>query len=714
MATLTQEQINNLKTRGLSDERIRELAAARGLTMPSAGVTKKEGGDLFGQVGKVFGRTIGRVMNPFGPGVSIGENVGEKAGKLVGGALGTVSRVTGVEKLGQGLGYSLFQLTPEYKELNRLLENGSLSPQEFTRLSTGDITNKEVIGSGIRTVASTAAAGVPARGGTFTLRGGPVVNAAPTAANVAGNIGRGVRVGAATGAGLGTVAGVAEGISENRGVLGTLQNAAGGAFAGGLGGAVLGAGVGAVSGGGIGQGIARGARAGAVQGGTFGAVSGAATAVEQDQDLPDAAAEVAAQGIRGASLGAGVGGVVGGLAGGVQTAVRNVAERKRQAFEILSNQMNVLPDESVARPVSRAAAPYKVDPVLQTVVKDSTFKDAVKNTALLPDDLALVKSSQRGDFDAYEDMIRIAQSDDIASVEPINSRVGKTFLNRVKDIVKVQERAGKEIDQIARERLTNSTIDDLTAQVDELSEALGRRGVSVDEAGALDFADSDFEDLPGVQRLLNTVWKRAQKLDNNGLKAHQLKRFIDEQLNYGKSAEGVGGASERIVKAFRAGIDGALDQSDEAYNIANTKYAKAISARERVQKLLGSDFSIDSELAEARAGEVMQRVLGSAPSRALQTLADVEKTAVELGNKYNDSVIAQIRFADMLEDVVGAPNRSLAGQVQRATNRVAQIPEFIRQTVPFMDSANDTLQRAFTRTPEERLASLFDYIQKLK
>ncbi len=626
-----------MQQQGLSLERIKALAQERGDTLPSESVSTAEIKKVTGGIGEKAGRALGSIVSPFLG--NVGAKAGEKVGEATGEAVSALSRFTGVEKLGQGLGYSLFQLTPEYKELKRMVESGQVSPQDFVEATTGNISSGEVIGSGIRTAATIASAG------TF-----PQAGVAPTARTVLG---------------------------------------------------------------GIGQGVIGGARTGALSGGIFGGAAGLAEGIEEGRDLGGIAAETVGQGVRGGVIGGAVGGALGGVLGGVQTALRNEQIRKAEALRILSQEPEMQTGSIKAPFASKTASEYKIDPVLKTAVKDNTFKTTLKNTGVLPDDLALVKASKSGDYQAYKDMIRIASDDNIFQVEPVNSRVGKTFLTRLTDIRSSQQAAGKEIDRIARESLSGKKVPQLSSAVSSFSDDLATRGVTVADDGSLNFTGSDFEDLTGVQRILNTAWRRANELGDDALKGHQLKRFLDTQLDYGKTAEGVSGTAENLLKGLRSSVDEAIDTADSAYNLANTQYSKAIKARDVVQRLLGRDFNIEADLAEARAGEVMQRVLGSSPSRALQALSDIERTAAELGYKYDDNVIAQIRFADMLEDITGAPSRSLGGQTERAIRRIITIPKQLQQVVPYADNLDEFLKDSLSKTPQERLNALAEYIDSL-
>jgi hypothetical protein len=656
MQKITSEQIKRMESQGLSREKIQELAQERGLSMPSASV---------------------------------------------GGLIGKAARFTGVEKLGQGLGFALFRFTPEYKNLEKMLNSGQITPEQWNELTTGNISSGEVLGSAARTAGNIAGAGIIGRAAT----------PGTTAVGALGSgIKRGARVGATIGAATGGVAGFAEGVSGDGSISGIGSKTVSGAVGGGIIGGVLGGAGGALAGGGLGQGARVGAIEGLKGGAVVGSAQGMGEALEEDQDLTGVAAETIGGGIKGGVMGGLAGGALGGAVGGVSGMLAARAARRQEILTALKNQSETVSD--VGQAVSRKASPYNIESVLNTVKKDKGFSNAVRDTALVPDDVAIVKASQSGDRQAFRDMLRIAKSDDINQVEKPIERAGTTFINRLKDLDVAKNQAGREIGEIAQTKL-NREIPQIAQSVNGFADDLASQGVIV-RGDKLDFTGSAFEDLPGVQRLFNTVWRRSTQLQNNGLQAHNLKRFIDEQVVYGKQVEGLSASAERVVKNLRRSIDQSLDLADPAYQAANQKYSTAITAQGKAQRLLGKDFSVADDFSDMRAGEVMNRVLGNASARPLQTLADVEAATKSLGYTYSDNVIAQIKFADMLEDITGSPTRSLAGQVERAGRRIGTMEDFVKKSVPFADDTGEFLRKAFSQTPEARLDALEAYINSLQ
>ena len=653
---LTRQQIKSMEAQGLSKQRIEELAKERGLKMPSASI---------------------------------------------GGLLGKAARFTGVEKLGQGLGYALFQLTPEYKGLVKDLESGRMSPDDFERATTGGITTGEVLGSAVQTAGTIASFGQLGK-----------LAQARTAGAALGNVRKGAVIGAGVGGVIGGGKGAIEAAQKGEGITGIGSRT----FSGALGGGLVGAGVGAVGGAMSGGAFLQGAKVGAIEGAKSGAVFGGTRAMgeglAEDEDISGLTAKTL-----GGTLGGGLkGAIFGSLVGGTISAGTKAVELKKLRKLELTNALketseSILPEKATI--VSRKTSPYNIEQTKKGLIaaKDKLFKSAVRDTSLSPDDIAIVKASQKGDYNAYKEMINIAKSDDVMAVDKPISTAGKTLIKRLQDIGSAKSKAAREIGEIAQTRL-DKDIPQLQQSINQLNDDLASYGISV-KGDKVDFKGSDFEDLPGVQRFIETIYRRAGEINNNGLKAHQLKRFIDEQIAYGKQTEGLTGTAERVIKAFRRNIDGVLDSADKGYNVANTRYGIAINAQTGTQRIMGKDFNIADELATMRAGEVMNRILGNASARPLQVLNDIEKATRDLGYKYSDNVVAQVKFADMLESIVGAPTRSLGGQSERAINRAMGLKDFVKDANPLTNNLGEFLKTSLSRTPEERLGALLDYINKL-
>jgi len=653
---LTFKEVETMKSRGLDISQIEAMAAERNMSMPSD-ITPTTSKDSW------FKRAVSKV-----------------------------GQITGTEALGKGLAYSLFRATPEYKELEKLMQSGQISPDEFVTLTTGDLTNKDVAASAVRTAGTILSAG---------QYGKTIVPKMSKGLAATGNVKRGIKIGAGIGATVGGGKGIVAGIDEGQGLLNTLGSGLEGAITGGAVGAGLGAVGGTVSGGAFLEGAKAGAKAGAIGGSIYGGSAGLAESIEEGQDLSDASA-----GVLGGAIGSGVrGGIFGGLIGGVTSSIgqsiQNKISRKNTLKQALQQESQRL------QTTTPKTAPYTLNK--GNLGKDRAFTKAVRDTGIAPNELAIIKGSQADDLVAYKKMIDVANIDDPLNVQRPVQVAGETVNQRIKDVIQVKNQAGKEIGKIAQQKL-NKAIPGLTDAVDEFADNLSSQGVTVSTGGRLDFQGSVFDDMPEIQRSLKTIFKRAQAMGTNGKTAHDLKRYIYERVNYDISTSGLTNTAQSLMKSFARGIDTVLDTADASYKVANNRFSTAISAQLDVQKILGKGFNVADEYATMKSGQVMSRILGNASANPLQVLSDLEKATSDLGFQYKNNIIAQIKFADMLDDIVGPPSRSLSGQVERAANRVFSLRDLSSDV---LEKGGAVLKKALEKTPAERLDALSNYINVL-
>lgn len=640
MAQITKDQYKELQSKGLSDDKITSLASARGLAVPSKGV---------------------------------------------GGVLGAVADFTGVEKLGQGLGYSLFQLTPEYKELSRLLDNGSLSPEKFEELTTGNITNNEVIGSGIKTAANIVGAGEL-----------PLLSKASAAEKVAQDSG------------------------------GFLSK------------------------------ILPRAKEGAIKGGKLGAIFGGASAAGDSTQNGDSLGDIAINTGTGIAAGAAGGALLGGLTepafGSIGDLVKSRKIAKQGLVDALQKQsaskvdsaistLGTSPDAEslvdslgVAAPIDTSTVNHTIDSTGK-LVRDKNALNLIKGAALAPEDVAVLKGSSAQDRRAMIHMLDIA---DETSKNPIQSkvlrpiqRVGQTFTKYVNYLRNEETKVGKQIDQYAREKFKGVQIPAQEA-VDNFNNTLSLHGVnfrsptipgsdveilkdgSKDE---LDFRGSDFEDQPGVNRLLQTIYRRANQVGDDAYKAHQLKRLIDSSLEYGKrsNAEGLTAGAESIVKGLRHDLDTQLDNFDSNYKASNTRFSIATNARRIAESGIGKKFAETPE-EELKSGQLLNQLLGNAPANAAHTINTVQQAVEKLtGKKSPDNLLLQTHFANLLSEIYGSEPRSFDGLIERAVTHAANSGDVTKGiTGLFKDKAGEILKKAFTKSPDERAALIRTFIESMR
>lgn len=251
---------------------------------------------------------------------------------------------------------------------------------------------------------------------------------------------------------------------------------------------------------------------------------------------------------------------------------------------------------------------------------------------------------------------------------------GDSLMERIKTVRMVNRDAGTMLDGIA-ENLKGSRVD-FSPQVGRFLDDLGDMGVELDDTLKPIFANSDLEGLPGVQKTIKNVINRmTQTKVPDAYDIHRMKRFLDEQVTYGKSARGLGGRAEHILKRFRADLDELLDSNFPEYNEVNATYSETISALDSIQDVAGRKMDLAGGNADKAVGTLMRRIMSNAQSRVrlLDSIEDIESTAVKYGGRFGDDLLTQTLFVDELDAVFKPVARtSFQGQIDQAIQQTAR------------------------------------------
>lgn len=254
---------------------------------------------------------------------------------------------------------------------------------------------------------------------------------------------------------------------------------------------------------------------------------------------------------------------------------------------------------------------------------------------------------------------------------------GDSFLERVNYVKQVNRDAASQLDDVAKS-LKGKTAD-FEKPVNQFLENLDAMGVRLaSKEGKIipRFKGSDVEGVAGAERLIKQLVDRmgsGKRPDAYGM--HRLKRYIDEQVTYGKSVEGLGGQTERIVKQLRADIDGTLDKTFTAYNKVNSTYSETRGALDSIQDVAGKKMDLFGPNANKAVGNLLRRLMNNTQSRAnlIDSMKEVQTTAKKYGGTFDDDIMTQVLFADELDSVFGPVSRtSLQGEVGKAVKRGAE------------------------------------------
>lgn len=244
--------------------------------------------------------------------------------------------------------------------------------------------------------------------------------------------------------------------------------------------------------------------------------------------------------------------------------------------------------------------------------------------------------------------------------------VGESIQNRVTKVYEVNRQAGKRLNREAS-ALQGQKADFVEAKTAFLDD-LEKMGVTVGDDLSLSFKGSDIEDIAGSERIIKALLRRLDSIGDDALQGHRLKRFIDENVTFGKLTEGLSGKAEVVAKGLRRNIDQALDSRFPGYKDANDVYSETIRALDEIQSAAGSKIDLMGANAEKAAGTLARGLLSN--NRGRQELMNALDVLEEVSGKYGlqggDDIHAMVMLADELDKVFKpVAKSSLAGDVAK-------------------------------------------------
>jgi len=250
---------------------------------------------------------------------------------------------------------------------------------------------------------------------------------------------------------------------------------------------------------------------------------------------------------------------------------------------------------------------------------------------------------------------------------------GDSALNRYKVVRDMNQRAGRGIDEFAKANLKNDYVD-FNGPINDFKNDLENMQIKIKDNGDLDFSKSDIQGMKGVENLITRVVGRMR--NNRRISAyevHTFKRFLDTQVTFGKTLDGLAGDAERIIKSLRRRMDEILDNQYPEYDTLNLTYAESINALDDFKKAIGRTIDLDGRRANSAVGTAVRAVGSNRVSRSnlLNSLEDLDNLAAKYGNRFDDDLLTQAQFTMELDKIFGSKEgTSLAGIVEGAAANV--------------------------------------------
>jgi hypothetical protein len=325
----------------------------------------------------------------------------------------------------------------------------------------------------------------------------------------------------------------------------------------------------------------------------------------------------------------------------------------------------------------------------QKVVLDKAADETIKQ-GFDEGVIAAVKGASDADRIKLSEMVDIMKKTKENKLFALDNRpsdvAGNTLMSRFDVVTEANKTAGKQLDKVAAS-LKGQFVDHSPA-INSFIDDLQSIGVTLskNDKGSLkpSFNGSDIEGLAGPELAINRIVNRLGSIETpDALSIHRAKRFIDEQVSFGKSAEGLTGKTEGILKNLRRNLDGILDEKFPDYNEVNTVYSETIGAIDSFQDAAGRKMDLTGPNAKKATGTLLRRLMGNTQSRVnlLDSIKEIDTIAKRHGAfgkqlldapeklraSMKEDLMTQVLFVDELDRVFGPVARtSFQGQIDQA------------------------------------------------
>lgn len=246
---------------------------------------------------------------------------------------------------------------------------------------------------------------------------------------------------------------------------------------------------------------------------------------------------------------------------------------------------------------------------------------------------------------------------------------GDALVKKIDFVKGNNKQAGKQLGRIAK-GLKGEDVD-ISNPVSKFLSDLDDLGVTFDNKGKPVFTGSQIEGVTPAESLINKIALRLKRKPNpDALEAHQFKKFIDENIAFGKTAkEGLSGKTEGIVKALRGGVNDSISEISKKYKQANKQFSDTITSLNELQDIAGRKLDFSGPNADKAAGVLLRSQTNNTKGRAnlLTAIKNLEDTAQKYGGSFDDDILNLSIFSDELDSVFGSGARtSLRGEVKKA------------------------------------------------
>lgn len=331
--------------------------------------------------------------------------------------------------------------------------------------------------------------------------------------------------------------------------------------------------------------------------------------------------------------------------------------------------------------------------------------------------IPVLRQSSKADISKYKKMVDIMEEGHgnlrKGALNRPSDVVGDTLQSRITVIKDMNKQAGKAVDVAATSLKGQKVNFDPVVKsfVETLNKELGVKLQLTDNGVTFNFNGSAIEGVNPAINLINDLAKRMKGSRNtDAFAVHELKRFIDEKVAYGKNADGLTGRTEGIIKKLRHNLDEILDNQFPDYDMANTAYSETIRALNNIQDIAGKRIDIYGPNSDKALGTLTRRLTGNAQSRQalLNSANEIENILRKNNIPIDDDLIGQLVFSNELDRVFGDLSQtSFRAEVSKGIGQ-AEIPTNARDLG--LNIAQKGWRRVRNINDEQAYKAIRDYL----
>jgi hypothetical protein len=381
--------------------------------------------------------------------------------------------------------------------------------------------------------------------------------------------------------------------------------------------------------------------------------------------------------------------------GDLSPAFERALRKEGVTLDAIINDIDTLPEmadptQAVKDLVKQKIARGDTDGALATkridnmgnIASDSLAEDAIKQ-GFIAGDVQAIKKARVGSNAPMREMLRIRQSIFGNSRMAVNVQptdvIGRSSMARFDHIRNTANQARQELDSIASNNLKGKAIDVAPVEA-AFRQQLANRDIKIDDSvfpPKLNFVGSEISKNKSAQKVVkDTLDLLSEDETIDALRAHKLKRQLDEMIDYKKSSrDGLTPTGQRIAKSIRKALNESVRAVDDDYARVNDTLSTSLTALNDFTDVLGPSIDVFADGAAKAVGRDLRGLLSN---RKTQTnlenaVTQLDKVAKDLGGVFTDDIGDLVTFSATLESRFGSTKRnSISGIMEQEGARAAK------------------------------------------